>query len=70
MWHHLCLILDASGQHGLGVSDADQVVRADGPPHGRPAQVLVLVLTQPGDGLETAQTQRYYYQQHKKVVFH
>lgn len=60
MWHHLRLIVEALGQHGLRVPDADQVVRTDGPPHGRPAQVLVFVLTQPGDGLETAETQRCY----------
>lgn len=39
-------------QHGLGVLDAGHVVHTHGPPHGRLTQVLVLVLAQPGDGLQ------------------
>lgn len=45
-----------SGEHSLGVLYAQQVVRADGPPQSHFAQVLVLVLAQPGDGLETAES--------------
>lgn len=38
-------------EHGDGVPHADEVVGAEGPPHGRSAQVLVLVFAQSGDGL-------------------
>lgn len=41
------------GQHSLGLLDADQVVCTHRFSHSRFTQVLVLVLTQPGDGLQT-----------------
>ena len=41
-----------SGQDSVGLPDAQQVVRAEGPPHAGPAHVFVLVLAQPRDGLE------------------
>lgn len=42
----------SSGKHRLGVLDTDQVVCADGPPHGGFLQVFVLVFTQSGNGLQ------------------
>lgn len=44
--------MSALGQHSLRVLDPHQVVGADRPLHGSFAQVLVLVLTQSGDGLQ------------------
>lgn len=38
-------------EHGDGVPHADEVVGAEGAPHGRSAQVLVLVFAQSRDGL-------------------
>lgn len=53
----LCLTIRwDSGEHGLGVLYAQQVVGADRPLQSSFAQVLVLVLAQPGDGLQRAVT--------------
>lgn len=40
------------GQHGVRVAHTDQVVSAEGSSHGRSTEVLVLVFTQSGDGLD------------------
>lgn len=50
-----CSSWRALGEHSLGLLDANQVVYTDRPPHCRFTQVLVLVLAQPGDGLEKRQ---------------
>lgn len=40
------------GQHGVRVSYTDQVVNTEGSSHGASTEVLVLVLTQSGNGLK------------------
>ena len=43
---------DGLGQHGVGVSNPNQVVNAEGSPHGASTEVFVLVLTQSRNGLK------------------
>lgn len=43
---------DGLGQHGVRVSYTDQVVYAEGSSHGPSTELLVLVLTQSGNGLK------------------
>lgn len=47
------------GEHGVGPADAHQVVCAEGSPHGRSAQIFVLILTQSGDRLHRKQPDTY-----------
>lgn len=47
-------------QHSLGVLDPNQIVCADRPLHRSFAQVLVLVLTQAGDGLQIEDNRGYW----------